>query len=68
MYRMGLFSVFLLLSHFMFSLRDAPLDILGGGGRIFVACKLFFLPPRENNLFFWQSTSNNFFVVCFPYM
>ena len=35
----------------------------GGGARVFVACKLFFLPPRENNLFFWRSTSDNFFFM-----
>ena len=44
--------------------RDAPFDIWGGGGaRVFVACKLFFLPPRKNNLFFWRSTSDNFFFM-----
>ena len=56
-------------------IRDAPFDIWGGGARVFVACKLFFLPPREKS-FFWRSTSDNFFiyvsskkifVVCFPY-
>ena len=44
-------------------LRDAPFDIWGGGPRVFVACKLFFLPPKENNLFFWRSTSDNFFFM-----
>ena len=48
----------------------------GGGARVFVACKLFFLPPRENNLFFlainveqffFNVLSKIFFVVCFPY-
>ena len=49
----------------------------GGGARVFVACKLFFLPPRENNLFFFLAinvrkfvfyvSSKNFFVVRFPY-
>ena len=50
----------------MLNSRDAPLDILGGGGvaRVFVVCKLFFLPQRENNLFLWRSTSDNFYL-CF---
>ena len=48
-------------------IRDAPFDICGGGGaRVFVACKLFFLPPRENNLFFWRSTFDNFFFMFRP--
>ena len=46
-----------------------------GGARVFVACKLFFLPPRENNLFFGDQrptiffyvSSKTFFVVCFLY-
>ena len=33
-------------------LRDAPLDILGGGGRVFVACKLFFTSERKQSFFF----------------
>ena len=58
-------------------IRDAPFDIWGGGGgRVFVACKLFFLPPRKNNLFFGDQclatiffyvSTKKFFVVCFPY-
>ena len=61
---------------FHHQIRDAPLDIWGGGGaRVFVACKLFFTSERKQ-FFFWQSTSdnfffnvssNNFFVGCFPY-
>ena len=48
----------------------------GGGPRVFVACKLFVLPPVENKLFFlainvrqffFYVMSKKFFVVCFPY-
>ena len=50
----------------LYTVRDAPSDIWGGGPRVFVACLL---------LFFWLSTSDifflcfveEFFVVCFPY-
>ena len=42
-------------------LRDAPLDIWGGGGG---ACKRFFLPPARKHAFFWRSTSDNF-LLCF---
>ena len=57
-------SHYLMLLYILQGVRDAPLDIWGGGGggaRVFVACKL--LPPRENN-FFGRSTSDNFFL-CF---
>ena len=36
----------------------------GGGVRVFVACKLFFLPLRENNLFFGDQRPTIFFL-CF---
>ena len=59
------------------SVRDAPLDIWGGGGaRVFVACKLCFLPPRVKTIFFFGDqrptfffyvSLKNFFVICFPY-
>ena len=43
-------------------LRDAPFDIWGGGGaRVFVACKLFFLPPVENKFFFLAINVRQFF-------
>ena len=45
-------------------LRDAPLDIWGGGGaRVFVACKLFFYLRRENTLFFGDQPKTIFFNV-----
>ena len=47
------------------SVKGRTIWYLGGGGaRVFVACKLFFLPPVDNKLFFWRSTSDNFFL-CF---
>ena len=62
-------------NQFELIIRDAPFDIWGGGARVFVACKLFFLPPVVNKLFlainvrqfFFYVSSKNFFVVCFPY-
>ena len=45
-------------------IRDSPLDIGGGGARVFVACKLFFLPSRENNIFFGDQRPTIFFL-CF---
>ena len=48
----------------MAALRDAPFDIWGGGPRVFLACKLFFLPPVENKFFFWRST-NEIFYLCY---
>ena len=51
-------------SNICLGVRDAPLDIWGGGGlRVFVACKLFFTSKRKQ-YFFWRSTSDNFFL-CF---
>ena len=54
--------------------RDAPFDIWGEGARVFVACKLFFLPLVENKFFFGDQrptfffyVMSKFFVVCFPY-
>ena len=44
------------------AIRDAPLDIWGGGARVFVACKLSFLPPRENNFFFCDQRPTIFFL------
>ena len=38
-------------------IRDAPLDIWGGGGRVFVGCKLFF----ASTIFFCDERPNNFF-------
>ena len=46
----------------MAALRDAPFDIWGGP-RVFLACKLFFLPPVENKFFFWRSTNEIFFFM-----
>ena len=45
-------------------LKDAPLDIWGGGGgaRVFVACKLFFTSERKQS-FFLRLTSDNFFFM-----
>ena len=48
---------------------------LGGGGRVFVACKLFFTSERKQSFFlalnvrqfFFYVSSKNFSVVCFPY-
>ena len=61
----------------IYSVRDAPLDIWGGGGaRVFVAGKLF-LPPRENNpffgdqrptIFFFMFCRRNFLSYAFPIM
>ena len=36
--------------------------ISGGGARVFVACKLFFLPPVENKLFFGDQRPTIFFL------
>ena len=45
-------------------LRDAPLDIWGGGGaRVFVACKLFFLPKRKKQSFFLAINVRQFFFM-----
>ena len=55
---MRMFCILIVLLLF----RDAPFDTWGGGARVFVACKLFFLPPVENKFFFWRSTSDNFFL------
>ena len=66
----------LLLAYAVASLRPKGRTIryLGGGGaRVFVACKLFFLPPREAItlrqffLCFVDEMKYLFFVVYFPY-
>ena len=44
----------------MSELGDAPFDIWGGA-RVFVACKLFFLPPVENKVFFGDQRPTIFF-------
>ena len=58
--RIVLILVCLLWSVF---LRDAPLDIWGGGARVFVPCKLFFY-LREKTIFFLVINVRQFFFLC----
>ena len=45
-------------------LRDAPLDIWGGGAKCFVACELFFY-LREKTIFFLSDQRPTIFFLCF---
>ena len=61
-------TVILMLLHHLgrwSSIRDAPLDIWGGGGaRVFVACKLFFYLWEKIIFLFWAINVRQF--VAFP--
>ena len=46
------------------SVRDAPLDIWGGGPRVFIACKLFFY-LREKTLYFFGDQRPTLLFFCF---
>ena len=45
------------------NIKGRTIRYLGGGPRVFVACKLFFYLSGKTIFFFWRSTSDNFFFM-----